>query len=115
MRPTSTTFSAPIAAPLEKVFHLLANPDAFPSWMPGCQAANTLGALKKGSRVSITFGADRTTILYRLGRSRRPSWFQSVLPALLRRRRDDPLHEGCLGAEKDYRPREGKDLQEARC
>ena len=63
MRPTSTTFSAPIAAPLEKVFNLLASPDSFPAWMPGCQAANTLGTLKKGSRVSITFGADRTTIL----------------------------------------------------
>jgi uncharacterized protein YndB with AHSA1/START domain len=63
MRPTSTTFSAPIAAPLEKVFTLLSNPLAYSSWLPGCQAANTLGAVKKGSRISITFGVDRSTIL----------------------------------------------------
>ena len=63
MRATSTTFSAPIAAPLDKVFTLLSSPDSYPSWLPGCQAAATLGALKKGSRISITFPADRSTIL----------------------------------------------------
>jgi uncharacterized protein YndB with AHSA1/START domain len=63
MRPTSNTFSAAIAVPLDRVFDLLSNPARFPEWFPGCVSAEAKGPIRKGARIQVSFPAERSTEL----------------------------------------------------
>ena len=56
MASLSFTLRATIPAPIERVFELLTSPAQIPQWLPGCQSVEPPAALRKGSRIRVSFG-----------------------------------------------------------
>jgi len=63
MRPISSTMSASIAYPAEKLFALLTDVTRMPQWLPGCRAVELTGPVKKGARLRVHFVSGRSTEL----------------------------------------------------
>jgi uncharacterized protein YndB with AHSA1/START domain len=53
----SATFSATIPGPIKEIFDLLTEPGHIPQWLPGCKAVEPAGALRRGSKIRVSFGA----------------------------------------------------------
>ncbi len=53
----SATYSAAIPGPIQRVFELLTEPGYIPQWLPGCKAVEPAGALRKGSKIQVSFGS----------------------------------------------------------
>jgi uncharacterized protein YndB with AHSA1/START domain len=60
MRPVSHTFVDSVRAPVVQVFALLTDPVRIPKWLPGCDAVESPGPLRKGARFTARFG-ERTS------------------------------------------------------
>jgi uncharacterized protein YndB with AHSA1/START domain len=60
MQPVAHTLINSVQAPIEQVFALLTDPARIPSWLPGCEGVESDGALRKGARFIVRFGARRT-------------------------------------------------------
>jgi uncharacterized protein YndB with AHSA1/START domain len=63
MPPLSATFSATIPGPIKEVFDLLTDPAHIPQWLPGCKAVEPAGALRRGSKIRVSFGPRRAAEL----------------------------------------------------
>lgn len=61
MKPIDHIFVSQVAAPIERVFAVLADPARMPEWLPACRAAEAKGPLRKGARVKVRFGESRDT------------------------------------------------------
>ncbi|MFN2571733.1 MAG: SRPBCC family protein [Gemmatimonadales bacterium] len=56
----STVLAGDIAAPVDRVFALLADPRRIPDWLPGCYGVGGAPLICKGARLLVRFGP-RTT------------------------------------------------------
>src|SRR6266700_4101368 len=63
MNPVSSTLSASVAAPADKVFALLTAISKLPQWLPGCRSADAPGPIRKGARLRVHFHSGRSTEL----------------------------------------------------
>lgn len=61
MKPIDHTLVSHVAAPIEKVFAVLADASRIPEWLPACKAAQLTGPMRKGARVKLRFGETRET------------------------------------------------------
>jgi len=60
MRPVSHTLIESVSAPVVEVFALLTDPGRIAKWLPGCDAVESGGLLKKGARFKARFGQRET-------------------------------------------------------
>lgn len=56
MRPVSHTYVDSVRAPVVQVFALLTDPARIPKWLPGCDAVESPGPLRKGGKFTARFG-----------------------------------------------------------
>ncbi len=56
MRPVSHTIVDSVRAPVVQVFALLTDPVRIPKWLPGCDAVESGGPFRKGSKFTARFG-----------------------------------------------------------
>lgn len=61
MKPVATTLVNHVAAPVDRVFNLLTDPARMPDWLPGCSHASTPGPMRKGAKLTVSFGDRDTT------------------------------------------------------
>ena len=59
-KPVVHTLINTVAAPVERVFDALTNPERMVQWLPACEAIETNTPVRKGSRIRVRFG-DRST------------------------------------------------------
>lgn len=60
MRAVSLTLIETIQAPIDQVFSLLTDPGRIARWLPGCEAVEGTGPVRKGVRLKARFGQRQT-------------------------------------------------------
>lgn len=60
MRPVSQTLIESVRAPIDQVFGVLTDPGRMSTWLPGCEAIESTGPVRKGARLTARFGERRT-------------------------------------------------------
>lgn len=62
MRAVTATRIAQVSAPIERVFEILTSPASMARWLPGANAVEASGPLRRGGQVHVSFGERRVVL-----------------------------------------------------